>query len=476
MGTTRTPPPGVTPQRELGGRRLGPAVALIAALAGGPGLAANPESTLLSPDGALAGAVLASDDDGGGGWYNPASLGGLTRSSLRLGISAYAGSFLNAERVIVTTTPWSTQAQALSAFRFNAVPSVLGLTWKLRDGLGLSLGVWTPFRDALSAGLDTTDSGPLPTAPGVTGTLQQRYDWSESADDTWGAVALGWRVHPTLRVGASLQGGYSSGERWIELNTTVRPDADTAGGSHLHVRVHDKVKVLALRATLGVQWLPTRRLRFALVVRSPSVQLFRSLDRVRIIFAGTLLPGVAPQEGGFIETTPRSSSVSIIDPPRVLAGAQVELGPVSLRLDGEWSPGASAEGQTLRPGLRARVGALYTWSKDLTLGLGASYDASRLVAAEGNLAVDTLGLSGGATMRSTDVVRVLGGSDAWDLLSTVAVAAAFGFGKAPGVVVLPLSPQDSVLPVLLDGPAQRYEEVPARVVDLSIHFMSTLKF
>lgn len=471
MGRTQTAPSGVTLQTS----RLLRAAALLGVLTSPASLAANPESTLLSPDGALAGAVLASDDDGGGGWYNPASLGGLTRSSLRLGISAYGGSLLDAQRVIVTTTPWSTRAQGLSAFRFNSVPSVLGLTWKLRDGLGLSLGVWTPFHDSLSAGLDTTDSGPLPATPGVTGTLQQRYDWAESADDTWGAVSLGWRVHPTLRLGASLQGAYSTGERWIELNTTVRPDSG-ADGTLLHVRVHDKMRVLAVRATVGAQWLPTPHLRFALVLRTPSLQLFRSLEHVRIIFAGSQLPGVTAQGGGFIETTPRTSSLSLIDPPRVLAGAQLDLGAVSLRLDGEWSPGASAEGQTLRPGLRARLGALYTWSPDLTLGLGASYDASRLVAAEGNLAVDTVSLTGGVTRRSNEVVQALGGGDRWDLLSTLAVGATFGFGRAPGVIVVPLALDESVLPVLLDTSSQRFEEVPARVVDLSLHFMSTLKF
>ena len=454
---------------------LRPTLAAVA-LAASAALAFNPESTMLSQEGALAGAVLAADDDGGGGWYNPASLGGLQRSSLRLGISAYSGAFLDAQRVIVTTTPWSTQAQGLSAFRFNSVPSVLGLTWKLADGLGLSLGVWTPFHDSLSAGLDTTDAGPLPGAPGVTGTLQQRYDWSEAADDTWGAVALGWRVHPTLRLGASLQGAYSTGERKIELNTTVRPDAASVDGSHLHVRVHDKTTVLALRAALGVQWLPTRALRFALVLRSPRLQVFRGDERVRVIFAGSTLPGFVSQEGGFIETVPQTSALALIDPFRVLAGAQLDLGAWSLRLDGEWSPGVTGGPLTLRPSLRGRVGALFAWSPDVRLGLGATYDSARTVAAEGQLAVDTVGVTGGVTLRSAEVVKALGGGDRWDLLSTVALAGVFGFGKAPGIIVAPLSLGDSVLPVLLDSSSQRFEEVPARVVDLSIHFMSTLKF
>jgi hypothetical protein len=463
MGTNHTGASGAT-------------LVLAVSLAASRVLAFNPESTLLSPDAALTGAVLASDDDGGGGWYNPASLGAVTRNSLRLGISAYAGSFFDAERIIVTVTPWRTQEQALNSFRFNAVPSVLGLTWKLRDGLGLSLGVWTPFRDSLSAGLDTTDSGPMPGSPGIMGRLQQRYDWVESADDTWGVASLGWQVHPTLRLGASLQGGYSTAERWIELNSTVRPESGPDGGTLLHVRLHDRLRVLALRASLGAQWIPTPRLRFALVVRSPTVQLFRSLDRVRIVFSGAQLPGEETQTGGVIESAPRSSSVSLIDPPRVLAGAQLELGAVSLRLDGEWSPGSVSEGLTLQPGLRVRAGALYPWSKDLTVGLGATYDAPRLVAAEGHLAVHVVSLQGGATMRSTDVVKALGGSDSWDLLSTIAVGAALGFGKAPGVVVAPLALEQSVLPLLLDTSPQRFEEVPARIIDFSVHFMSTLKF
>lgn len=441
-------------------------------------LAVSPESSLLSKEGALGGAVLAADDEGGGGWYNPASLGGVTRNSLQLGISAYSVAWVDTSRSLVTTTPWDTQEQGAHTFRYSSLPSVLGLTWRLKPGLGVSVGLWTPYHDSFATSLDTAGAGPLPQDPSLTARLTQRYDWTQSADDTWAAAAAGWQVHPRLRLGASLQGVYSSADRSIEVNTLLETDSmqATERGAHLHVRVREKSDTIALRGVLGAQWMPTSALRLALAVRTPRVQVFKHRDRVQVILVSALLPGFGVQEGGFVAVEPKADQLAVIDPTRVLAGGQLELGHLSLRLDGEWSPGFAIAGGDLKTSVRVRAGALYQWNENLTVGLGGSFDSARTSAAQGTLALDTIGLSGGVTRRSADVIRALGGGAEWDLLNTIAVAGVMGFGKAPGMVIYPLSLDQSVLPVLPGKVDQPFVEVPARTFDVSVHFMTTLEF
>lgn len=437
--------------------------------------ATGPESSRLSSEAALAGAVVAADDDGGGGWYNPASLGGLTRNSVQLGVSAYSYAWVHATGVLTTVLPWETQAQDTTASRYSSVPSVLGLTFRLREGLGLSVGLWTPFHDSFSTGFSTNAHGPFPGAPQVEATLVQRYDWAAQSDDTWAMAALGWQLHPQLRLGVALEGGLLTSEEWIELNTTlnVTPTTPQQTGALVHVRVREVTNSLAMRAVLGAQWAISKSLKVGVAVRSPQVQATRWGQHVQVALVGALLPGYAPQVASDVDTTPPTQGLVLMEPGRGLAGAVVDLGALSLRADAEWSPAlASAH---LAPSVRLRLGALYVVSPDLRIGLGTSFDSARTRASDGALSLDTYGLSGGLTYRADKVVKALGGG-LWDLLGTVAVAGVYGVGSAPGMTMVPFDFSKSVVPVFPGASNRPFQEVPAWSLDLSIHFMTTVKF
>ena len=295
---------------------------LLALLAPVAARASNPESTMLSPESSLAGAVVAADDDGGGGWYNPASLGGLKRSSVQLGISAYSYAWVNSEGVLTTVLPWETQSQNTRASRYSSVPSVLGLTYMLREGLGLSLGLWTPFHDSFSTGFSTTSRGALPSAPNLQATLDQRYDWSQSGDDTWATAAVGWQVHPKVRLGLSLQGALLTRSEAVALTTTLTTDSmlGSERGAHIQVSVNEAVNRLSLRAVLGVQWLVSKYLRLALALRSPQLQVARWGQHVQTVLVSALLPGFAPQEGSYIDTKPPGGTFLMVEQVRGLVG------------------------------------------------------------------------------------------------------------------------------------------------------------
>lgn len=130
----------------------------------------------------------------------------------------------------------------------------------------------------------------------------------------------------------------------------------------------------------------------------------------------------------------------------------------------------------LRASVRVRGGALFAFTPDLTGGLGLAWDRSRHFASQGALALDTVSLSGGVTRRSADLLRVLGGSEQLDLLTTVAATATLGFGEAPGLVIVPLALDQSVLPVLFNRTDQPFARVPATRFEVSLHLMTSLKF
>lgn len=454
-------------------------VVLVGLALGGESLAAGgPDSTALSPEGALGAAVLAADDDGGAGWSNPASLGGLARSSVNVNVSAYSLAWVTAAGSLVTQTPWGDQSQHAATFRFLSVPAVIALTFKLRDGLGLGLGLFTTSRDSFSAGFDTSATGALPSAPTLTARLTQRFDWVESHDETWGAAALGWRPTPTLRLGVALQGAAASSERLIELDTALATGSTNPleRGAHLHVKHNVRANAVSARAVVGAQWQPTSFLRLGLAVRSPRLQLLGRQERVQLVLVSALLPGFAPQEGSGVDSAPRSSAVAVVEPVRLLGGAQVDVGRLSARLDGEWSPSMKLPDGALRASVRVRGGALFAFTPNLTGGLGLAWDRSRHFASQGALALDTISLSGGVTRRSADLLRALGGSEQLDLLTTVAATATWGFGEAPGLVIVPLALDQSVLPVLFNRTDQPFAQVPATRFEVALHLMTSLKF
>ena len=133
-------------------------------------------------------------------------------------------------------------------------------------------------------------------------------------------------------------------------------------------------------------------------------------------------------------------------------------------------------GGALRASVRARGGALLRLTEHLTAGLGLGYDRSRFFASEGARALDSLTLSGGVTRRSAELVRALGGSDQFELLNTIALSTTWSFGQAPGLVVVPLSLSESVLPVLFNRTDQPFAEVPATRFELALHLMTSLRF
>jgi long-subunit fatty acid transport protein len=463
-------------------RRLAPLLLLLltlALLAPASARGANPETTPMSSEAALtAGAVLAGDDPSGGGWYNPASLGGILRSSVQLGASAYGVGVSEVHQALVTVLPWGTVEQTARDTHYVSVPSVLSLSYKLDDGLGVAIGVWTPAHNFYTASIWTSSSGPYPGYPGVGASYESTYGLSYRWDDTWAGAAIGWQAHPRLRLGASLQGAYSSSSSVVDLDTGLQTTSSNPleQGAHLNVSIRTDQSFLATRALVGLQWDLTSEVRLALTLRSPVLRLVAWGQASRVTSVAALLPGFAPQQGQLIEQAVAPSGASIIDVGRISIGGAWTRGPWSLRLDGEWGPALERAIASERASWNVRGGFLYQWDRDLRFGVGLFRDGARTRASDGSLSVDTYGLGGGIDFRPAKVVAALGGGESWDLLTGIAVRASWGFGQGPGMTIVPFAYSTSVVPIFPGQGDQPFQEVPARAFEGSIHFFTALGF
>jgi hypothetical protein len=470
------------PARVSGRRRprasATPLALALALLAPAAARGFNPETTPMSAEAALtAGAVLAGDDPHGGGWYNPASLGGIERSSVQLGASAYSVSSTAVERALVTVLPWATVESTARDTHYVSVPSVLSLSYRVRAGLGVAVGVWTPYHNNYAAGLGVRSSGPYPGHPELQASFEETYSTSSRWDDTWAGAAVGWQAHPRLRIGASLQGAYSSSTSTVDLDTGLRTTASDPlqQGAHINTSIRSDQSVLAARALLGLQWDATAALRLALALRTPVVRVAAWGQGARVTSVAVLLPDESPLQAQLLEPLAPPSGLSVIDPGRICGGAAWTDGRWSVRVEGEWGPSLERVRASEKASWNVRAGALYRVDRDLSVGAGLFRDGARTRAADGTLALDTYGLGGGVDFRPSKVVAALGGGDSWDMTTGFAVRAAYGVGKGPGMTV-DLFGDSSVIPIFPGQQEQGFQEVPARSLEGSIHFFTALSF
>lgn len=466
------------PVRALPARLL---PALLALLAPAAAAAFNPESIFLSPEAAMAGgAVLAADDAGGAGWYNPAALGGLRRSSVQLGASAYSVRSTRLKDALITDLPWATLPQSASDTSFGSVPSVLAYSIAVRPGLGVAAGIWTPSATDQHMALSRRSTGdyPDPAFPGVRATYEQHYGLTHHADDTWVGAAAGWQALPTLRVGAALQGAYATSASVVDLQTAITTTSTDPlqQGAHVNVSIRSDESMVAGRALLGAQWDATEALRLAVVVRTPSVRVLAWGTTTRLLSVSVLLPGYAPQVGQLVDQTSPEDGLSVVDVGRLSAGLAYARGGWDLRLDGDWSPVLFRRSMAAHETWSVRAGAVHHWSEDLTLGAGAFREGARSVASQGRFALDTYGVTFGLSYRPAKVVQALGGGKGWDLVTGLAARAAYGTGTGPGMTVVPFKLSDSQLPILFGQGDRGFLEVPARSLDGSLHVFTTMSF
>ena len=90
-------------------------------------------------------------------------------------------------------------------------------------------------------------------------------------------------------------------------------------------------------------------------------------------------------------------------------------------------------------------------------------------------AMSNAGFTAGVMYRPSAVVRVLSGGDDWDLVTSVAVRGAYGWGTYRGIALIPVIPA-GVPMTGFDVAALTFPDTPARTFEGSISFMTAIVF
>jgi hypothetical protein len=453
-------------------------LALLALLGPLAASANSPDAVPVSPEAAMtAHAVLASDDPGGGGWYNPASLGAVTRSSVQVGASAYSESATFIDDAAQVTLPWGTTSGDIRSLRYSSVPSVLAYSFKLREGLGLSIGVWTPYHDYEGGSTTITSSGPYPSTPPLDATFAETYAFTERRDDTWGGIGVGWQATSRLRLGAMLQGAYSTDVWTVDVNTSLKTSSTDPlqSGSHVVYSERGDLGFIGLRTLFGLQFQVVPELRLAAAVRGPSVRVAGWGPVDKFLSTAALLPGVPPGENQVVEQTKPPKGLEIVEPVRVYGGARYAAEGWTVAFDGDWHPALNGQFGDFKEGWSGRLGVTRRVNVDLLVGAGIFHDSATSEGTASMSAMKFSGFTGGVIYRPSAVVKVLSGGNDWDLLTSVAVRGAHGWGTYRGISLVPVNEQG--VPISeFDPAALTFPDMPAEVWEGSISFMTAIVF
>lgn len=447
--------------------------ALLGPLAAG---ASSPESVPLSPEAAVAaGAVLASDDLGGGGWYNPAALGAVKRNSIQVGASAYAETATFINDMASVTLPWGTTSGDVRSLRYASVPSVLSYSFKLKEGLGLSIGVWTPYHDYDGGSTTISSSGPFPSTPTLNATFSETYAFTERRDDTWGGIGIGWQATERLRLGAMLQGAYSTDVWTIDVNAALKTDSTDPlqSGGHIVYSERGDQGLLGLRALFGAQWQVAPEWRLAAAVRTPSYRVVAWGPVNKFLSTSALLPGLPPTESQTGTASSPARGITMVEPTRLYGGARYAEADWTFSAEVDWHPALDGQFGNFREAWNGRLGATWRSGPDLRWGTGVFYDGASGQGSAGAAALKYAGFTAGAVWRPSSVVKVLNGGDAWDLVTGVALRGAYGWGTYRGISLVPV---DVLGGAGLDGSAVSFPNVTAHSYEGSISFMTAVVF
>jgi hypothetical protein len=409
-------------------RRAPLAAILLAALASArPARAGNAETFYLGNDAALlAGAASASVQGASAVWYNPARIQEGRADAIDLGGSAYLLRFGGSPDLEAAPGVPATR-QKLVTLDFNAVPTAFALK---RDifGVHMAAGVFVPNR-TVSYPRTLVKLYPQGQEP-----AEVALDGNERFTEYYAGAGFGVDVTPTLSLGASLFGYYSSEVDTLSL-------AAKSGSSFLDSSGTIDQQRVGLQGVTGLAWRVERRVRVAFVLRTPVLQLLGQTQESQLAVAsGT--SGNSSQIG-FNEAALGAQS-GLLTPLRAEVGAAVDVTrattvAVDAKMRGALS--SSVVGRTAVPMIDVRAGARSRVGRSVWLGTGLFTDRSAepRTSATGATVLDfygtTLAFELGHPYRAVDEDH-----EGQTLLFSTALALSYaiGIGTVGNVAVTPL--------------------------------------
>lgn len=260
--------------------------------------AGNTYSFFLGNMAALSGgAVTVVGDDGASLWYNPAGLAVSRRDRIDLSGSAYTLRIHDYPRVLRGDIPELSDQDDpkldLSSTELFSVPSAIAYVRHLSDDLSLAFGLFVPLRDEFSS------TAELSLDVGL-GHLDASVELEAASTVYTGIVGLGWRVGPRLRLGAALALYYQA----IEVSQTLlfgydaRGPMDQSQGNGAFIQQGEGER-FGFNVFVGAQWQLAPEWGLGLVVRTPLIQIYESVEQRLFL----LDAAIAPDGSARVETT-----------------------------------------------------------------------------------------------------------------------------------------------------------------------------
>ncbi len=304
-----------------------------------------------------AGAVTADVYDSSSVWYNPAGLARAQGKRFDANFSAYA------LRVggVPQLDPVGEDAErdTISVLNFAAVPAGLASLAQFSFGT-MGFGVFVPQMQI--TGLRTRVVQPRTDSQSA---IEFDVDNYKTTQEMYGGPALGIHVAPGVDIGVSLLAYYRAIVSTENARILIRDDEQTlvATGQRL-----DDWMQLGIAPQLGVQLQVTRRLRYGMMLRLPSVRILQVLgasETTTFVLGGETTTSAAYRDELRFDTR-------FLRPLRMQAGVSYDLEEVHLAMDVNYQPpfqNAEVE-ESLKTLVNARVGARHTFANDTTLGGG----------------------------------------------------------------------------------------------------------
>lgn len=406
--------------------------AIAVALATTPSFAGNRGSAFLSNQAAMMGeAVVAVVDDAGAAWYNPAGLASLDQTSLDLSASAFVLRHYRIPDAAVTRVgddPAVTEGASFT--EVISVPSALTYVRAIGADVTAAVGVFVP---------DAEDVDVAARFDGGDDVTSYRWDLSAARRTSTylAGPAMGWRLSPAVRVGASTFLSYSTNRSSRVFQATFETsDAEGIAGSVQSLERTSRRRHLGWVSSFGVQADAGAGWAIGATLRTPHWAV-GALDDQRESTHGASVAGDSTPEARGRSTSSRHQATTFqpVQAPRVSLGVAKRIGSGWVSAEGDLEPALRNEelGVERRPTWNVRAGARHPVSRSFMLGGGVFTDRSPEAepSALGDIRTHFYGASVGAQFRSAYALQEEPGHVAFT--TTIALRYARGTGHVGGL-------------------------------------------
>jgi hypothetical protein len=332
-----------------------------------PAQAGNFDTFYLGNEAAMqAGAATASARRGSAIWYNPAGLARLDHSSIDANATALSLSL--GDDVDVDSSLPGSEGTRLKSTALAIVPASLSYVRQLSfAGAGVALFVPNQQTQVLRTRL---------RAPNATSDrpYELSVDGHSVTQEYYAGPALGFALGPHVDLGFALLANY----RTEVTHLAVLLALDGAAGSATALqRSTDDEQSLGLQPVAGLQLHLPRGWQAGLVVRAPSVRLYRQAQNVNMALSIAQTTETELElEDDFTDQTGFSST--LLTPLRVHLGLARELGDGQISAEASYRLPLRNRGEELnqRGVFNARLGGQLALNETLALGGGVFSDRS----------------------------------------------------------------------------------------------------